>query len=147
MSTRSESRPASPATMRLKRIRDVAELHVHSAIDRAVEVAQIAAPTNDEHERSRFVSASLSQTGHASVTVDEIGDVVTRIPGKDRSRAVLLAAHLDTVFPRGTPVEIIRSNGRISGPGIGDNSLGVASVMSILESLEEQGETPAVDLL
>jgi acetylornithine deacetylase/succinyl-diaminopimelate desuccinylase-like protein len=147
MSTRSESRPASPKTARLKRIRDVAELCVHSTLDRTVEIAQVAAPTNDEQERSRFVASYLKQMGRLNVTVDEIGDVVTRVAGKDRTRAVLLAAHIDTVFPRATAIEIVRSNGRISGPGIGDNSLGVASVMSIPEILEELGETPAVDLL
>ena len=147
MPTRSEIRPALPTATRLKRIRDVAEQRVPSTIDRAVEIATIAAPTNDELDRSRFVRTLFGQVGCSDVRVDELGDVVARIPGKDRSKALLLAAHLDTVFPRATSIDIVRADGRISGPGIGDNSLGVASVLAIPGIIDQIGEKPAVDLL
>jgi tripeptide aminopeptidase len=147
MSTRSDSRTAVTASMRLQRIRDVATQYVQPSLDRAIEIAKVSAPTNDECDRSNYVSALLKAIGVEDVHVDDIGDVVARVPGKDRSRAVLLAAHLDTVFPRSTPIEISQRPGRISGPGIGDNSLGVSSVLTVLEILNALGETPAVDLL
>ena len=147
MTSRSDSLTASGTTMRLKRIRDIVARHVLTTLDRAVDVARIAAPTNDEHDRSRYVSSLLIRMGQTDVAADDLGNVVIRVPGKDRSRAVLLAAHLDTVFPRSTTIDIVRSNGRISGPGIGDNSLGVASVLSIPELLTQLEVTPAVDLL
>lgn len=147
MPTRSEIRPALPPATRLKRIRDVAEQHAPTTIARAIEIAAVAAPTNDEVDRSRFVRTLFARVGCANVSVDELGDVVARIPGKDRSKSLLLAAHLDTVFPRTTPISIARSDGRVGGPGIGDNSLGIASVISVPEILGQIGETPAVDLL
>jgi tripeptide aminopeptidase len=147
MPTRSEIRTALPTGTRLKRIRDVAEQCAPSAIDRAIEIAMVAAPTNDEADRSTFVRKLFGQVGCNDIVVDELGDVVARIPGKDGSKALLLAAHLDTVFPRSTPIDIVRANGRISGPGIGDNSLGVASAMTIPEIFSQIEEQPAVDIL
>lgn len=147
MPAHSEIRSALPTATRLKRIRDVAEQRVDDTIERAVVIAGVAAPTNDEGERSRFVRELFAQSGCSDVRLDEIGDVVGRIPGRDRTKSLLLAAHLDTVFPRSTPLTISRCDGRITGPGIGDNSLGVASVLTVLEIIGQLGETPAVDLL
>jgi tripeptide aminopeptidase len=147
MSTRSDSRTALPTAMRLQRIRDVAALHVQQALDRAIEIAKVPAPTNDERDRSEFVSQLIERIGIEQVGIDEIGDVVARIPGRSRGRAVLLAAHIDTVFPRSTPIEIVKRRGRIIGPGIGDNCLGVSSVLTVPEILNALGETPAVDIL
>jgi acetylornithine deacetylase/succinyl-diaminopimelate desuccinylase-like protein len=83
----------------------------------------------------------------AEVDVDDLGDVVGRIVGRRSRPALLLAAHLDTVFPAGTALDVVRSNGRVAGPGIGDNSLGVASVLMVPRILEELGIVPAVDIL
>jgi tripeptide aminopeptidase len=127
--------------------RDVAFDFRHAVVDLACEIAAIAAPTNQESARSRFVADQMAALGAVDVAVDELGDVVGRVPGAGRGPAVLLAAHLDTVFPIGTSLDLARSNGRIRGPGIGDNSLGVASVMMLPRMLERLGVTPKVDIL
>lgn len=146
MATRSDGRTAPPQAMRLHRIRELAAARKASVLDRAVAIASVPAPTGDELDRSRFVRELLGGLGLETET-DDIGDVVARFPGRDRSRAVLLAAHLDTVFPRATPLDVVREDGRIAAPGIGDNSLGVSCVAAVPEILSELGETPAVDLL
>lgn len=147
MTTRSEGRTAPLTSMRLQRIRDAAESHSSATIERAIAIARVAAPTHDEMERSRFVTGLLNKIGPFEIEVDEIGDVVARVPGRDRSRSVLIAAHLDTVFPRTTAIEVVREPGRIAAPGIGDNCLGISCVLAIPEILAVIGETPAVDLL
>lgn len=119
--------------------RDVVEL--------ACQISAIPAPTNNERERSRFVAEHMSIPQVVDVEVDDLGDVVGRVGGRRRAPALLLAAHLDTVFPFGTALNVIRSNGRIAGPGIGDNSLGVASVLMLPKALKELGVIPDVDIL
>src|SRR5262249_31490790 len=58
------------------------------------------------------------------------------LPGTDRSLpAVLIAAHTDTVFAANTPLHIQRQGNRIYGPGLGDNSLGVAALLAIKDVL------------
>lgn len=147
MPTRSEARPALPPVPRLQRIKEAAAAAVPSTLQRTMDIARVAAPTHEEAERSAYVAGLFASMGIADVRSDAIGDVVARIPGKQRDRAVLLAAHLDTVFPRGTKLAIEERDGQISGPGVGDNCLGIASVMAIPAILQAIGETPATDLL
>jgi acetylornithine deacetylase/succinyl-diaminopimelate desuccinylase-like protein len=147
MSTRSEGRTATSTGKRLQRIRDVAELHLQTVIDRTIAIVNVSAPTNDEGDRSAFV-AELARTFELDdVQIDRIGDVVARIPGRNRSKAVLLAAHLDTVFPRTTPINVVQERGRVCAPGIGDNSLGIATVLTVVDVLRAIDETPEVDVL
>lgn len=147
MSTRIDGRTATSTAKRLQRIRDVAERHLQTVLDRTIAIAQVAAPTNDELDRSAYVASLARDLGIAEVTTDQIGDVVARIPGTNRAKAILIAAHLDTVFPRTTPISVVQTRGRVSAPGIGDNSLGIASALTIVDVMRELDETPAVDVL
>jgi len=116
-------------------------------LELATVIAAIPAPTNSEGVRSDAFAELFRKEGIADTVIDELGDVVARVPGLDRTRSVLVAGHLDTVFPEDTSLNIVRSNGRIHGPGIGDNSLGAAAVLAIPSILQSAGITPAVDLL
>jgi acetylornithine deacetylase/succinyl-diaminopimelate desuccinylase-like protein len=59
---------------------------------------------------------------------------------------LIVSAHLDTVFPADTPLDCRREDDRVHGPGIGDNSLGVASLIGMLWRLRERGAVPAGDI-
>ncbi|MGH2557432.1 MAG: M20/M25/M40 family metallo-hydrolase, partial [Thermomicrobiales bacterium] len=114
--------------------------------DLAARIAAIPAPTGQEHERGLAVAELFRAHGAIDVSIDDIDNVVARIPGTRRGPALLLAAHTDTVFPWSTSINIVRSDDRLAGPGIGDNSLGVASVLLLPTILERIGFIPAVDL-
>jgi len=128
-------------------VREVVATFQRPVVDLACQISSIPAPTNHERERSRVVAEEMRARGLADVVIDDLGDVVGRIPGKKRSPSLLLAAHLDTVFPAGTSLDVVRSNGRVTGPGIGDNSLGVASVLMLPCVLDELDLGPNVDVL
>jgi len=128
-------------------VREVVATFQRPVVDLACQISSIPAPTNHERERSRVVAEEMRARGLADVVIDDLGDVVGRIPGKKRSPSLLLAAHLDTVFPAGTSLDVVRSNGRVTGPGIGDNSLGVASVLMLPCVLDELDLSPNVDVL
>jgi tripeptide aminopeptidase len=131
----------------------VAAVHeaAHSAtahvLDLTATIASIPAPTNFESMRSQAFAELFRKEGVTDCEIDELGDVVARIPGVNRNHSTLIAGHLDTVFPEDTDLCVMRSNGRIHGPGIGDNSLGAAAVLAIPAILRTAGITPAVDLL
>ena len=80
-----------------------------------------------------FVPAKFLEEGLSDVDVDEAGNVYgRRTVDDDRSaeaRPLVVSAHLDTVFSRGTDLRLTRDEQRIHGPGIGDNSLGVAALI------------------
>jgi acetylornithine deacetylase/succinyl-diaminopimelate desuccinylase-like protein len=46
-------------------------------------------------------------------------------------RYVTLSAHIDTVFPANTPLNIRQQGSRIYGPGVSDNGAGVAAMLGI----------------
>ena len=51
---------------------------------------------------------------------------------------MLVTAHTDTVFPADTPLTLAHTLDRITGPGIGDNSLGVAGLCALVWALEDE---------
>ena len=69
--------------------------------------------------------------------IDVAGNVLARLPGRGSGYPLIVSAHLDTVFPLDTDLTSNRSGDRMTAPGIGDNSLGVAALFGILWQLRE----------
>src|SRR4051812_538098 len=67
---------------------------------------------------------------------DATGNVLARF-GPDAGPAAIVAAHLDTVFPAGTPLDARREDDTLHGPGIGDDSLGLAALLHVARRLSE----------
>lgn len=116
---------------------------VHRVLDLAVEIQQIPAPTLSEGARAEFVrqrfqAAGLSASALRQVETDAVGNVLACWPGEGLAPPLVISAHLDTVFPFGTDLSVRRSEDRIHGPGIGDNSLGVAALFGLLWHWQQQ---------
>lgn len=105
-------------------------------VETAIAIQQIAAPTFDERARGAYVAERMRELGLADVAVDEVGNVYGRRAGQGQAPGLLIAAHLDTVFPAGTDLAVRREPGRVYGPGIGDNSLGVAALLHLAQALQ-----------
>lgn len=99
-------------------------------------IAQTPAPTFHEERRADLVAGLWEELGYRAER-DEVGNVLTRVtpPGTEGRPALLLAAHLDTVFDAGTDVTVRSEQGRLSGPGVGDNSASLAVVTALLREL------------
>jgi acetylornithine deacetylase/succinyl-diaminopimelate desuccinylase-like protein len=59
----------------------------------------------------------------------------------------VVSAHLDTVFPEGTPIYVSRQGERLLAPGIGDDSLGLASILAWVRLLEANKVTTRQPIL
>ena len=117
-------------------IRAVTGAHVEPTVRSAISIAEVAAPTGDEGRRAAFVASILESQGYAP-EVDDIGNVYARRDGDRERGSLMLVAHTDTVFPAGTDVTVRREGYAIFGPGVGDNSLGVAAMVEALAILDE----------
>jgi tripeptide aminopeptidase len=115
-------------------------------LDLAVAIQQIPAPTFHERERAEFVCARFAGENVEGVEIDEAGNVLACLPGKGTARPVVVSAHLDTVFPASVDLSIRREEGRLVGPGIGDNATGVAGLFALLWRLRAMGVSLAGDL-
>jgi tripeptide aminopeptidase len=131
----------------VERARNVGAKFSDKVIETARVIAMVAAPTNDERDRAVLVANLFQTYGAVDVAVDEIHDVVGRVCGQRSKKSVLLAAHTDTVFSRETVLKIHQDDLRGYGPGLGDNSLGVAAVVLLPQMLRELGIEPATDVL
>jgi len=115
---------------------------VNDLLDLLVEIQQIPAPTFAEMQRAQFVQARFLAEGLQDVSLDGHGNVFGRLPGTQGganlgAESLVVSAHLDTVFPAGTDLTCQRTADRIAGPGIGDNSLGVAGLFGLLWALRQ----------
>jgi tripeptide aminopeptidase len=108
-------------------------------IDLAVQIQQIPAPTFAEEPRAEFVRELFLQENLKDISMDSFGNVYACLPGKQKkAKPLIISAHLDTVFPASTNLQVKQEAGKIIAPGIGDNSLGVAALFGILWSLRER---------
>jgi tripeptide aminopeptidase len=73
------------------------------------------------------------------VSIDAVGNVYGRRPGRTGGPALLIAAHLDTVFPAGTDLAVRRVGSRVYGPGLGDNSMGIAALLHLAQAMQQHG--------
>src|SRR5690349_3242768 len=131
----------------VRRAHEVGARFADKVIETARVIAMVAAPTNDERDRAVLVADLFQTHGASDVSIDSIHDVVGRLKGTSSEKALLLAAHTDTVFSRETVLKIHQDEHRAFGPGLGDNSLGVASVVLLPDMLQALGVTPATEIL
>ena len=115
-------------------------------LDLAVQIQQIPAPTFAEAQRAQFVKSSFEAEGSSDISIDAVGNVYARLPGDGDAKPLIVSAHLDTVFPIETDLTVSFKRDRVIGPGIGDNSLGVASLLGLVKLLRERGESLPGDL-
>jgi len=101
-----------------------------------IAVAQIAAPTGEEHERASWVTRRFHDCGLSDIHTDAAGNVIGRRAGTTRLSPVVICAHLDTVFPRNTDLSIRRDGERLVGPGINDNGRGLAVMLALAAEID-----------
>jgi acetylornithine deacetylase/succinyl-diaminopimelate desuccinylase-like protein len=95
-----------------------------------MEMARIPAPPFGETARGAWLAERFKEVGLDDVRIDDVGNVFGVHPGFGR-RYVALSAHIDTVFPANTPLNIRQQGSRIFGPGVSDNGAGVAAMLAI----------------
>jgi tripeptide aminopeptidase len=95
-----------------------------------LELARIAAPPFAESARAEWVAEKFRELGLDNVHSDDVGNVFGSHPGFGKSY-VALSAHIDTVFPAGTPLNIRQQGTRLYGPGVSDNGAGVTAMLAI----------------
>ncbi len=123
-------------TPRNGRYAQALEQAVAGVIAETVRIAEIPAPTFREQTRAQYVRGRLEGIGGwDDLHVDSLSNVVAVKRGDPSRTRVLVCAHLDTVFPdEATPVT--RERGKLIGRGVGDNSLGVATLLAVASALQ-----------
>ncbi|MFZ0311694.1 MAG: M20/M25/M40 family metallo-hydrolase [Candidatus Korobacteraceae bacterium] len=142
----SESRGSRWAQQQVARMAELRRVHEAFAWFRAhtreleelqLQLTALPAPPWGEAARSAWLAERFAELHLADVHRDELGNVLAIRPGSDSAAPfIALSAHIDTVFPAGTPIEVRRDGGKLYGPGISDNSSGVVALLAIAGALQ-----------
>ncbi|OLB23612.1 MAG: hypothetical protein AUH15_02905 [Acidobacteriales bacterium 13_2_20CM_55_8] len=95
-----------------------------------LDLARIPSPPFGEAARATWVTNKFRELGLDDVHNDDVGNVFGIHPGFGRNY-VALSAHMDTVFPAGTPLNIRQQGNRLFGPGVSDNGAGLTAMLAI----------------
>ena len=102
-------------------------------------LCEIPAPPFRETARAAEFRKRLDALG-LRARVDAVGNVLAERAGTGRGPTIVLAGHLDTVFPEETDVKVrdtvVAGVTRIRAPGIGDNCRGVAVVLAVARAFQ-----------
>jgi tripeptide aminopeptidase len=112
----------------------------------AERICLVPAPPFMERPRAEFVAGLFRELGYEP-ELDDVDNVIVRRKGSGSEKSIMLLGHTDTVFPEGTEISVERKNGSMTGPAIGDNSLGVAALLGVARALDQLELTTAGDLL
>ena len=105
----------------------------------AVLLGEIPSPTFGEQERVRTVVDRFRENGLSNPGVDEFGNASAQLPGTEGQSSILIMAHADCVFSPEVRHEIQVGSDSMTGPGIADNALGLAAMISLPRLLKELG--------
>ena len=109
-------------------------------MDWQAELVAIPAPPFGEQARAEWMAARFAEAGLSTVETDIAGNVfawlpAAKLPPDNTGPVVVLSAHLDTVFPAGTPLNPKVTGDRIEAPGVCDNCAGVAGMLAVAHAL------------
>ncbi len=135
----------APVAKTLALIKDSGE----RMFEEQVRITEIPAPPFMEHERAEYYLKRLRAAGLADADFDDAGNVIGIYRGTAGGNGpkLVVSAHLDTVFPEGTDVTVREKDGRYYAPGIGDDSAGLATILTMIEHLRQAGVRTVGDIM
>jgi acetylornithine deacetylase/succinyl-diaminopimelate desuccinylase-like protein len=98
-------------------------------------ITEIPAPPYKEKVRAEYFLKRFQELGFRDASIDAEGNVIGLRKGSGGGPKLVVSAHLDTVFPEGTDVTVKERDGMILAPGIGDDSRGLAALLSLIQAM------------
>ncbi len=115
-----------------------------------ITLTEIPAPPFKEEQRAKAYLEMLKAHGLTNVEMDAEGNVMGVRPGtatKGKGPFVVIAAHLDTVFPEGTDVKVRREGTKLMAPGIGDDTRALSTLLAYVRAMDAAGIKTKADIL
>lgn len=112
-----------------------------------ITLTEIPAPPFKEEKRAAAYLEMLRAHGLEEVEQDEVGNVMGLRRGSGNGALLVVAAHLDTVFPEGTDVTVRREGTKLYAPGIGDDTRSLAVLLAFIRAMDAAGIRTRNDIL
>ncbi len=106
-------------------------------VQEIITLTEIPAPPFKEAERAKAYADKFRAVGLTDVAIDAEGNVTGIRAGNEKgAKFVVVSAHLDTVFPEGTPVKVRQEGTKLHAPGVGDDTRGLAALLAYARALD-----------
>src|SRR4051794_27393788 len=129
VTTASAQEPAANALMKQPAVHaalDAVKANEAQTITDQIRFCEIPAPEFKEEARGKELQRVFQQIGLQNIRVDKVGNVLGDDVGAPHPHLVI-AAHLDTVFPEGTDVHVKREGIFCADPASATTAAGSAS--------------------
>jgi len=148
--------------IRVSSRKSAAELMSHVAVARAfryfetnadkitaeqIGICSVPASPFGEEERAEYLRQKFSELGLTEVEIDEEGNCLGLLRGASLAPLIVVSAHLDTVFPRGTNFTIVKREHKLFAPGIADDGCGLAALLALAHVIQNEQMPIAGSLL
>jgi tripeptide aminopeptidase len=133
--TRKTAAAALQDDARVAHVLEFLKANASATTEEKIRITEIAAPPFHEGARAAYMKKLLTMAG-LRVDMDATGNVIGEFAGTSPD-IVMLTAHMDTVFPAGTTVNVKREGNRLLAPGISDNGTGLAAIAVIARAFHE----------
>ncbi len=116
-------------------------------VERLIEMTEIPAPPFEESARAADLLSRLKVAGLTDAYIDAAGNIIARRAGQNSQQTVAVVAHMDTVFPAETTIEVRREGDVLHAPGIADNTRALVALLSLVEVMERHDIQTRDDIL
>ena len=127
-------------------MKQIPESFIQYVVEQCKIIQQIPSPTFNEQQKAQYIAKQFEEVNTDDTVIDPSGNVLTKIRGIKSNKPLIISAHLDTVHPIETDLSITESEQRISGPSIGDNSLGLATLLMLHHYFHDLNIVPRQDI-
>jgi acetylornithine deacetylase/succinyl-diaminopimelate desuccinylase-like protein len=116
-------------------------------VEELIALTNIPAPPFKEELRAKAYLGMLRNHGLSDTEIDPEGNVMGLRKGSSDGPILVVAAHLDTVFPPETVVKVKRQGNRLAAPGVGDNTRGAALLLAVVRAMNAGAFKTESDIL
>jgi tripeptide aminopeptidase len=131
----------------VKSMLELIEAQEAAYIEEQLRLTEIPAPPFKEQVRAAYFLEQMKTRGLVDAYIDSEGNAIGIRKGTGAGPTFLIAAHLDTVFPEGVDTTVELRNGRYYAPGIGDDTRGLAALLSVIDALNQSGLETVGDII
>ncbi len=112
-----------------------------------ITLTEIPAPPFAEEVKAAHYLEMLRAHGLEDVELDGIGNAMGLRRGSGNGGLIVVAAHLDTVFPAGTDVRVRREGSKLFAPGVGDDTRSLAVLLAYIRAMDAASIKTRHDIL
>jgi tripeptide aminopeptidase len=114
------------------------ETNADAITEEQIRICSIPASPFGEQERAKYLSRKFLDLGLTDVEIDEEGNCLGLLKGSSQTPLLVVSAHLDTVFAKGTDFSITRRDERLFAPGIADDGCGLAALIALIQAIQTE---------